>query len=98
MASHLRVSAGARTDLNETINWYQSQNPPTAERFLTLYSQAVSRILKNPRFYPLIRGKKRKARIDRPFPYSIFFTVKGDLVTIIAVFHDKRNPSIWQKR
>ena len=34
----------------------------------------------------------------RRFPYSIFSRVESQQVVVLAVFHSRRNPRIWQTR
>ncbi len=39
----------------------------------------------------------RRALVRR-FPYGIFFVFQDSRVTVIAVFHAKREPRVWQGR
>jgi plasmid stabilization system protein ParE len=34
----------------------------------------------------------------RRFPYSVFYRVEADRIVVLAVFHGRRNPRIWQAR
>jgi len=88
----------ARTDLNEAVGWYAEKNVSAAQRFMDNYTKVITRITDNPFQFPTAKGEVRKARLSRHFPYSIYFALRGDLVLIIAVFHDRRNPKIWQSR
>ena len=51
----------------------------------------------NPRQFPIIFKNVRRALLRR-FPYSLFFVVEGDDLTVLACFHASRDPSHWQKR
>ncbi|TAK46433.1 MAG: type II toxin-antitoxin system RelE/ParE family toxin [Saprospiraceae bacterium] len=88
----------ARTDLNEAVGWYAEKNVSAAQSFLDDYTKAIARITENPFQFPTAKGEVRQARLSRTFPYSIYFAIRGDVALAIAVFHDKRNPKIWQSR
>jgi hypothetical protein len=32
------------------------------------------------------------------FPYGLFYVREGDLITVLACFHAKRDPAIWKER
>ena len=32
------------------------------------------------------------------FPYTLVYRVQGDLITVIAVAHQSKEPSYWQRR
>ena len=40
------------------------------------------------------------AEIDRArrFPYSIFYTAESQQIVVLAVFHARRDPAVWQAR
>lgn len=41
-------------------------------------------------------GLRRAVLLD--FPYSLFYRVKPDMREILAVFHHRRDPRVWQVR
>jgi len=34
----------------------------------------------------------------RRFPYSVFFRAESRRIVVLAVFHARRDPSVWQQR
>jgi plasmid stabilization system protein ParE len=32
------------------------------------------------------------------FPFAVFYDVLDDTIFIIAIFHNRRDPKIWQER
>ena len=44
-----------------------------------------------PGRYPAVHGEVRKARLTR-FPYAIYFIWRDDLISVLAVYHAKRDP------
>jgi hypothetical protein len=49
-----------------------------------------------PLLYAEVISSVRRALLPR-FPYGLFYAVRGDLVHVLAVLHDARNPSRWPK-
>jgi len=45
-----------------------------------------------------VRGRARKIRLKRFKAYSIYFAVKDDFFSLIAVFHGSRNPAELMRR
>ncbi|MGI8991542.1 MAG: hypothetical protein ACR2I2_18420 [Bryobacteraceae bacterium] len=42
-------------------------------------------------------GLERRALLRR-FPYTLFFTIEGNTLLVIACFHASRDPRQWQQR
>ena len=47
--------------------------------------------------YPTVFGAIRRT-VTRRFPFAIYFRIRGDAVVVLAVFHGRRDPSVWQRR
>lgn len=45
----------------------------------------------------MIHREVRRALIRR-FPYAIFYVVSDEIVTILGIFHCRRNPRAWKSR
>ncbi len=60
------------------------------DRHFTLLSEA-------PRQFPVAFRDVRRAVVSR-FPYSIYFFIEPGTVVVIAVMHNRRDPSLWQSR
>lgn len=99
MAYNVELSLDAEIDLDEAVTWYMQQDAETANRFLdayiTLENEVATRPLSFPTFY---KNTLRKARFKRPFPYSVLFLLREKTAYVIAIFHDRRNPAVWQGR
>ncbi|MCB1062238.1 MAG: type II toxin-antitoxin system RelE/ParE family toxin [Verrucomicrobiae bacterium] len=57
----------------------------------------VERIIRQPESYPVVHRGTRMALVRR-FPFLILYRISGQNLTVIAVFHAKRDPKIWQAR
>jgi toxin ParE1/3/4 len=44
-----------------------------------------------------LSGQTRKFLL-RQFPYTLVYRVQGEVITVIAVAHQSRQPGYWAKR
>jgi plasmid stabilization system protein ParE len=85
-------------DVQDAIDWYTERKADQAYRFCTILLDLEERILQNPYHFPIAIDNLRRARFQNRFPYSIYFFIEKNVVFIVAIFQDKRDPSIWQDR
>jgi plasmid stabilization system protein ParE len=57
----------------------------------------LDRIAALPTLHQLVYKDARRG-VVQGFPYSVFYRVKPTHIVVVAVFHSKRNPAIWQAR
>jgi len=98
MAYNVELFEAAEDDLDAAITWYVGESIPAIHRFLDSYLNILDRLSDNPFQFPKAKGEVRKARFSPPFPYNVYFLVKDDTVYVVSVFHDRRNPEVWQNR
>ena len=91
------LRAEAQDDFDEAFDWYEAQRPGLGTDFADQVQQTFDRISANPLLHSTVFQDVRKAPVQR-FPYSIFYRVEAAQLLILAVFHGKRDPSIWQAR
>ena len=91
----LRVEA--QTDFDEAFDWYDVRRPGLAADFAEAVQQVFDRISANPLLHAEVFQNVRKAVVHH-FPYSIFYQVEPNQVLVLAVFHAKRDPRVWQAR
>jgi plasmid stabilization system protein ParE len=39
-----------------------------------------------------------RCALVRRFPYAVYYRVEPERIVVIAVFHTKRDPGVWQSR
>jgi len=66
-------------------------------RFLSELDELFQRIESNPKQFPQLEGKVRRAVLHR-FPYGVYFVEGQDDVAILAVLHLHRAPDMWKSR
>ena len=87
----------AEADLRAAKSWYDDQRLALGDRFISAVGSTVESISKSPLRFPTIYRDRRRARVRR-FPYGIIFEVQEQRIVVIACFHFKRNPKLWQVR
>ena len=93
----LVVRPAAANDLASAYRWYEQRQTGLGEDLLQAAQALMDQILLLPRAYPVVHRDTRRALIQR-FPYGIFYRLDGDAVIVVAVYHLRRNPRLWQQR
>jgi plasmid stabilization system protein ParE len=92
----IRISPEAEAELTEAREWYSHQRKDLDLEFMQCIDEALSRVVDNPRAFPVVYRSLRRAVVRR-FPFAIFYEVT-DHVYVTAVFHSRRDPEIWKSR
>jgi plasmid stabilization system protein ParE len=87
----------AKSEFEDAAARYDEQRPGLGEEFSIEIEQAVARAASAPERYPIVFGDIRRT-VARRFPFSVYFRVRLDSMVVLAVFHGRRNPAIWQRR
>lgn len=87
----------ALAEFDEAFDHYEGLRAGLGVDFVTRVQRVFDRIAANPRMHAEVFADIRKAVVTR-FPYSVFYRADAARVEVIAVFHQKRNPAIWQGR
>ena len=88
---------GAEADIIEALAWYRERGLGLGEEFLRSLDSCLAKIQRLPESNPVVHRDIRRALLRR-FPYGIFYVYEGDVVTVLACFHAKRDPTIWKER
>ena len=96
MAFRLKFSSRALREIGEAQEWYELQSPGLGEEFIAAMELQLKRLEQAPLLYAEVIPDVRRALLPR-FPYGLFYAVRGDLINVLAVLHDARNPRQWPK-
>ena len=91
----VHLSAEAEDDLSSALEWYGARGK-TLE-FLREIERAIEAIEDNFEQFPVVHKTARRALVKH-FPYSIFFVDRGETLEVVSIFHQSRNPALWQGR
>ena len=87
----------AKNEFEDAAVWYDEQRGGLGEEFAIDIGQAIARAAAAPERYPIVFSDIRRA-VARRFPFSVYFRVRSATLVVLAVFHGRRNPAIWQRR
>jgi plasmid stabilization system protein ParE len=97
MSLPLVLRPEARAEFDEAFDWYERKRKGLGITFADRLQQVFDRIAATPEMYRIVRQDVRKAGVRR-YPYSVYYRVEAAQLVVLAVFHGKRDPRIWQAR
>jgi plasmid stabilization system protein ParE len=97
MTPRLVLEPEAEDDLEGARAWYEHRVPGLGAEFIAVVREALETIERSPMLFPLERADVRKAVLRR-FPYVIRFVDLTEVISVIAVFHVRRDPAAWHRR
>jgi plasmid stabilization system protein ParE len=93
----LRLTSPAEQDYLESVAWYEERQPGLGRQFEAELEALFERICRNPEHFSKQRPTVRKARMPR-FKFAVYFTVEGDEIGVLAIYHPSRNPDTLRRR
>jgi plasmid stabilization system protein ParE len=94
----LIVHPAARRELDAAIEWSKASfGHRTAQRLQRTFDRAGRLLMHEPRIGTPDAAPVRKLQLGR-FPYTLVYRVYGDVVIVIALAHQSREPGYWQGR
>ena len=93
----VRLKSPADLDYLQALEWYEDRQPGLGREFDAELLALFERIKQNPELFQKETFVVRKARMPR-FKYRIYFTVEGDEIGVVAIYHPSRNPETLRRR
>ena len=87
----------ARQEYLDAVGHYRSERARAASDFVAEVRSTVARIVRRPLTGSPGEANTRRKYVRR-FPYTIIYIVSGELVQIVAVMHQRREPGYWTNR
>jgi len=94
VAYRLKFSGRAVREIGEAFSWYEEQRSGLGAEFELFFELQLKRLVENPLLYAEILPGVRRTLLPR-FPYGVFYTLKNDLIHVLAVIHLARHPRRW---
>ena len=88
----------ARQDLRAEKRRYQTISPELSVRFQSAVEQKVKAIAAHPEAIQTLKYKVRRWPLGLGFPHGILYRENSEEIIILAVFHPKRDPIVWQNK
>lgn len=93
----LRLKSAAHEDYLQALAYYEGQRAGLGREFEAELQLLFDRIRRNPEHFSKATPTVRKARMPR-FKYGVFFTVEGQEIGVLAIYHPSRNPDTLRRR
>jgi plasmid stabilization system protein ParE len=93
----IRLLEPADVEFHDARRYYESCQSGLGDEFAAAVEQKLYSIQQNPKSYAAIYANVREAIVAR-FPYAIYFTISDESIDVWAVFHQSRDPAVWQGR
>jgi plasmid stabilization system protein ParE len=97
----LVVLAAAEREFGDAAAWYRERSPSTADHFSEAVAATFDRIKVHPRLGSrppkVARADLRWMKVDG-FPYHVVYSVRGQIVGVLAIAHDRRRPGYYLSR
>jgi plasmid stabilization system protein ParE len=87
----------ARAEFDAATLWYDARQVGLGMQFVSEINRVIDLASNHPDRFPTRHLEIRCAQVRR-FPYSVFFRPEATRVVVLAVFHARRDPAIWQAR
>jgi plasmid stabilization system protein ParE len=100
MSFRVVIEEEAEQEYVEAVRFYDERQPGVGQRFARDLRAFFKVVCKNPERFRLVSRLTRKARLPKPWPYSVFFVVNPESseAIISALWHDSRNPAELGRR
>ena len=87
----------AAAEYADAARWYEDRAAGVGHRFINRIEQALAFISEAPFRPAAILAKVRRVK-TREFPFFVYYLVEDSRIVVLAIFHARRNPTIWQRR
>lgn len=95
----VEFAADAETDAEEICDYLENLSPNLSLRFIDDVHTGIISIAKSPGSFHLYHNHKKIRRYNLTrFSYSIYYTVSGNRVLILAILHSKRSITFIKRR
>lgn len=91
----VEIALAAEGDIRNAFLWYRERNSLSADAFRAEVFDAIDRVGQTPLGKAADDDGNRRRVLHR-FPYSVVYEVLGNIVTILAVTHHRRQPNYWR--
>jgi plasmid stabilization system protein ParE len=87
----------ANAEFIEASAWYEAKRVGLALEFIAEIDRCLSLASNHPLQFAVVREDIRRVVANR-FPHSVYFRAEKHRIVVLAGFHGRRDPAIWQSR
>jgi hypothetical protein len=92
----VRIHSEAEEEFADAVAFYNRRQPGLGADLASEVEIAVSS-REDPESVPFVWRDVRRCRVRR-FPYDVYFRVEGQVLRILVLKHDARDPAYWTHR
>lgn len=92
-----KVHRAARAEFIAAASRYEAERPGLGAEFIAEIDRCISLAAEQPKAYAVVHDDLRRVT-SHGFPFSVYFRIEAARIVVLAVFHGRRNPSIWRRR
>ena len=93
----VQILAAAEIEFRDAFHWYAERSALAADAFRAEVLDKVDGLARDADGWPSDDDGLRRRVLTR-FPYTIFYDLTGDVVTVLAIAHQRRAPGYWRPR
>ena len=93
----IRLLEIAQIELDDSIDYYNSESAGLGDEFLVEVLNAMERIKHFPQAWHPFTDVTRRCQLRR-FPYGIIYQILDAEILVIAIANLHRNPDYWKDR
>ena len=93
----LEVDDEALSEVEDARRHYASISTALGEEFVLAIDSAFSSIAAQPQLYASYSMRTRRLVLSR-FPYAVVYRIRGDVIRVLAAYHQRRKPGYWRGR
>lgn len=93
----IEVLPEAEAEAREAFQWYFDRSPIFADAFRTELFDAIDSLAVTAMDWPADEDGNRRYHLKH-FPYTVWYEVLGQRVSVVAIAHQRRRPGYWQDR
>ena len=97
MTREVILHTEAEADVLQALEWYTERSAIAGRAFVHELNHVVNLAVRSPMTWPRAFGNTRRIVFPR-FPFDLVFRLKGETIEIVAVAHQRRQPSYWADR
>jgi toxin ParE1/3/4 len=100
MSFRVFMEEEAEREFAEAVAFYDEREPGVGQRFARELQAFFKVVCDDPERFRFASRLTRKARLPKPWPYSVYFVVKRETseVIITTIWHGSRNPAKLRRR
>ena len=93
----ISILDAAEAELDEAVEYYNSQLPGLGDEFLLEFIKSTERIKNYPHAWHPFSKTTRRCRLNR-FPYAIIYREESERILVVPVASLHRKPAYWKER